>query len=168
MKAKEDSSRLIVTQMVKFAIFGGTAGLINIVMRYLFSDIFGADFFISVSVAYVIGMAANFLLNRNYNFPRGGRGHVQEIHSFVVIALFGLVLTNGLSACFLFVFGSLFSLNTMNLKALSHILAVCLVGLYSFFGHKYFTYKNGLLIGLRETFFKHDIDREGAKIVKKQ
>lgn len=139
-----------------YFVFSGFAALVNIGSRFVFSTVFLFPFPVSVTVAYCLGMVANYLLNRNFNFPKGPRGVIHEIRTFFIVAIFGLFLTNGLALLFKALFDYLVG-NMLNLKGIemaAHITAVGLTAIYSFFAHKHFTYRQGIRQEIRVLFHK--------------
>lgn len=132
-------------QILLYILFSGTAVLVNIGSRLLLSDYLNTGFYTAVTIAYMMGMLVNFLLNKNYNFPKGPRNSLNELRTFILVALFGLLLTNFFSYLLLAGF-TRFQINFgrfVSVQTAAHILAVGLVSVYSFFAHKYFTYKKG-------------------------
>ena len=98
------------------------------------------------ATAYFLGGIVNFTLNKIYTFPKGHRRSHQEARTFVVIAIIGLVLTNLFALFFLYI-----SINILDIlispkliEIYSHIVAVGLVAIYSFLGHKHLTFKGGI------------------------
>lgn len=145
-------SRLIIHQFIKYFAFSGIAALANIGLRFSLSTLSGVNFYLAVTIAYLLGMVINFALNKNLNFPRGPRPYYHEARSFVVVALVGLLLTNLFASFYLFTFDEVMttSLNAGVKETIALITAVGLVSIYSFFAHKYLTYRNGLRSGIRE------------------
>jgi putative flippase GtrA len=138
MDRKQDLTHQIVT----FSLLSGLAALVNIGSRIILSTFL--SFQIAVSGAYVLGMILNFILNKRFTFPDGPRKTMAELRTFSCIALFGLFLTNLLSAGFLLLYSAIISASNQFIETIAHISAVGLVGIYSFLGHKYFSYRQGL------------------------
>jgi putative flippase GtrA len=143
-------NKIIANQIIKFLIFSGAAALANIFLRIVLSDLAHLNFHLAISVSYFIGMIINFSLNKNFNFPEGPRKYTQEMQTFIVIALVGLFLTNILSGFFLKLMRGFHIFSSNINETASHILAVGIVSIYSFIGHKYFTYKKGLIFKFRK------------------
>jgi putative flippase GtrA len=150
MKVLKGMNKIVANQIIKFLIFSGAAALANIFLRIALSDLLHLNFYLAISVSYFVGMLINFLLNKNFNFPKGPRKYTQEMQTFIVIALIGLFLTNILSGFFLRIISGIHIFSSNNSKTISHILAVGVVSIYSFIGHKYFTYKKGLILKFRK------------------
>ena len=91
-------------------------------------------------------MLINFSFNKVYTFPKGSRPIHQEGRTFVGVAFIGLLLMNLFALLFVYISEKIFVIPKPDtlIKTYSHILAVGLVGFYSFLGHKYFTYRSGI------------------------
>jgi len=137
-----DRKQDLTHQIISFSLLSGLAALMNIVSRIILSRFL--TFQIAVTSAYVLGMILNFFLNKKFTFPDGPRKAAAELRTFSCIALFGLLLTNLLSAGCLALYSALISASEQALETLAHISAVALVGIYSFLGHKYISYRQGL------------------------
>ncbi|MEE9162241.1 MAG: GtrA family protein [Candidatus Neomarinimicrobiota bacterium] len=127
-------------------IFSGLAALTNISARYGFSTLLTMNFTLAIILAHGLGMVVSYTLNRNLNFPRGPRRPIHEIRTYLVVNITGLLITTGLSHLFLAGLVMWFAgeASRTQLETASHITAVALTGIYSFFGHKYFTYREGV------------------------
>tara|TARA_Y100001968_G_C19020544_1_gene554941 strand:- start:199 stop:648 length:450 start_codon:yes stop_codon:yes gene_type:complete len=132
-------------QALRYLLFAGTAAITNVISRYILSGYFSIAYYISISIAYVLGLFVNFFLNSNYNFPKSDRSNKQVLHTFFIIGLGGLILTEFLSHILLHFFEKNFvSYNSETIETMAHIVAVGMVFIYSFFAHKYFTYRDGI------------------------
>jgi len=148
-----------IVQFTKYIIYAGLATLVNLVGRFIFSETMHLPFNVAVTSAYLIGMLVNFLLNKKYTFAQGPRAWSQEIRSFTVLALLGLLLTNIFSLFSLYLLGKVFimmdlAVSTTILETSAHAIAVGLVAIYSFLGHKFFTFQHGLRIGTKNLINK--------------
>jgi len=137
-----DRKQDLTHQIIVFGILSGLAALVNIGSRIILSQFI--SFQIAVSGAYLFGMTLNFILNKRFTFPDGPRKTIAELRTFSCIALVGLLLTNILAAGCLVLFSQLFSASLPTIETMAHTTAVGLVGVYSFLGHKYFSYRQGL------------------------
>ena len=143
-------------QFVRFVAFSGLAALTNLLVGVLLYDAVGLEqgweYGISVSVAFLAGMAVSFALNRWLTFGPSGRSVYREMRTFLVVSLGGLILTVTLS----YVFRNTAVAGLMSIKwvaaripagvttdMLSHFVAVGLVTFYSFACHKLFSFGPG-------------------------
>ena len=138
----------VIRQIALYGAFSGLAAGVNIGSRYLLS-IGGRSFTWSVILAYGLGMIVNFLLNRYYNFPRGPRAAVHEMYTFLVIAGLGLVITIVVSNLLIPVVQALPGAWAVGeAETAAHVTAVGLTAVYRFWGHKFFTFREGVRTGL--------------------
>jgi len=149
MRAPDGEDHL--NQFTRFMIFSGLAALTNIIARYGFSTLLNVNFTLAIVLAHGLGMMVSYTLNRNLNFPRGPRQAIHEIRTYLVVNITGLLMTTGFSHLFLAALGTWLAGDgpQTRLETASHISAVGLTGIYSFFGHKYFTFRYGLREGAR-------------------
>jgi len=141
-------------QFIKFCFFAGLAAASNIGARYIFS-IVGMNYQVAVVSAYTIGMVINFLLNRQYSFPKGARQIIQEARTFIVVALIGLLLTIVLATLFVFIMQKMsLGLQLNIIETVSHVASVGIVAIYSFFAHKYLTFRKGIREGIKNLIKK--------------
>lgn len=147
MKALSDKAP-VIRQIALYGAFSGLAAGVNIGSRYLLST-GGLSFTWSVILAYGLGMIVNFLLNRHYNFPRGPRAAVHEMSTFLVIAGLGLVITTVVSNLLIPVVQAWpGAWAAGEAETVAHVTAVGLTAVYSFGGHKFFTFREGVRAGL--------------------
>ena len=136
-------------EICKFFIFSGLAALINIFFGLILYNVFNFYYYLSVAIAYFIGKIFNFFMSKFYIFPSGTRKSVQEFITYSTISCIGFFLTLLLTALFYNLSKKFIFLNLKTSKAISHILAVGFVGIYSFIGHKFFSFKKGLINTLK-------------------
>jgi putative flippase GtrA len=148
----------LARQFLRYVLCAGLAALVNFLAGSLLVDGFGFTsawhFPLAVALAYVLGMAVNFVLNRHYTFASDRRG-IDQARTFVVVALSGLVLTTCIAAlarsaltllgggAFAFLPGSFSTPET-----LSRALAIALASVYSFTAHKHLTFNRGIRLPL--------------------
>ena len=91
-------------------------------------------------------MFVNFILNKKNTFPKSNRLMKHEAKTFILIALIGLLFTNILSLIIMITLQRAFenNLSSSIIRTFSHISSVAFVSIYSFFGHKFFTFNEGI------------------------
>ena len=146
---KEHMNKVVLSQIINFLVFSGIAALANILLRMVLSELAHLNFYLAITASYCLGMVINFSLNKRFNFPKGPRKYIEEMQTFLIIALVGLFLTNMLSGVFFKLISKLHIFDVGVSETASHILAVGVVSIYSFIGHKYFTYMKGLILRFR-------------------
>lgn len=145
-------------QFLRYLLCAGLAALVNFLAGSLLVDGFGLasawEFPLAVAAAYGLGMAVNFLLNRNYTFASDRRG-IDQARTFVVVALSGLALTTCVASLARPVLALLGAGTFAFLPApfgtpetLSRLLAIALASVYSFTAHKHFTFNRGIRLPL--------------------
>ena len=97
-------------------------------------------------------MVVNWSLNRVVTFPASGRRKLSELRTFVVVALIGLLLTVALAAGFRSTLAPYIAelvvragwLPAPSAETTAQVMAVAMVGVYSFLGHKWLTFADGI------------------------
>ena len=76
-KSAKSADGALLRQLVRFALFSGTAAAVNLATGYLLYEILGYSsgflYGLSVAVAFLAGMVVSYLLNRRYTFALAGR-----------------------------------------------------------------------------------------------
>ncbi|MDP6705671.1 MAG: GtrA family protein [Alphaproteobacteria bacterium] len=151
------------TQFLKFLLFSGLAAAANFLVGLFFYNVLGWDaawsYKLAVMLGFVAGMVVSFALNRAFTFARSGRRLHQEMHTFVIVSLGGLLLTVVLAASLrawttpwliaALPPGTLLARLAGDAEATSHFLAIGLVAFYSFTSHRLFTFDKGISYYLR-------------------
>jgi putative flippase GtrA len=140
-------------QFPRFVVFSGIAALTNLGVGYLLYQSAGLNqrwqYGLSVSVAFLAGMAVSFILNRSFTFDPSGRPVQHEMRTFFIVSLGGLVLTVALTYLFrAAVIAALVVLPSLAARTpaavtpdvIGHFTAVGCVGFYSFACHKLFSF----------------------------
>lgn len=127
----------LTPQLLRFLICGGLAALINWLARIGLSSTM--PFTEAIVVAYLIGMAAGFVLYRGIVWPASGKDWHQQLAPFIVVNLMGagVVLVSTLA---LVQVASLLGLRTPLSEALCHGLAIAIGAAFNYYGHNRFTF----------------------------
>jgi len=106
---------------------------------------------LSVALAFLLGTAVSFILNRRYTFDSSRRRIPAQIRTFLFVSLGGLLLTVVLSGLFrAAILPRLLPVPAgIDLELSAHLAAVALVALYSFTAHKLFSFGRGIRFFLR-------------------
>jgi putative flippase GtrA len=145
-------------QFLRYLLCAGLAALVNFLAGSLLVDGFGFtsawEFPVAVAAAYSLGMAVNFVLNRNCTFTSDRRG-IDQARTFIIVALSGLALTTCVaalarSALALLGAGAFAFLPAPfgTPETLSRLFAIALASVYSFTAHKHFTFNRGIRLPL--------------------
>jgi putative flippase GtrA len=138
-------------QFLRYVLCAGAAAGVNFAVGSVLVDGFGFTtphrFPVAVALAYIAGMAVNFLLNQRVTFCSDRTGLAQA-RTFIVVALSGLALTIVIAGLCRAALGPLLADNRLGPLAspetLSRVAAIGLAAVYSFAAHKYFTFNRGL------------------------
>ena len=69
-RTKKAASYLYKNSLVRFLIVGGLGTLINLVVFFIFADIFGKEKNIASIIAFVVAVTQNYVLNHTWSFKK--------------------------------------------------------------------------------------------------
>ena len=103
-------------------------------------------FYLFVSVAFILAVVNNFLLNQWWTFQVHGKGQKRRFIKFLLVALGGLCLSNVLMFLFIRIFDSVFVysgvvIGTVMLVVLAKVCTSLLVLIWNFLVNKYWTFR---------------------------
>jgi len=134
---------LLGSRFVRFLLAGGLAALLNFGSRFLY-NLF-VDFSTAVVLAFFTGLTAGYLLSKRYVFTSSGNSVTQEIFWFVLVNLFALAQTWGLSVYLAHMLpGYLHFAGARSNEladAIAHGAGVLLPVFTSYIGHMYLTFR---------------------------
>lgn len=140
-------------EFLRFLVFGGLAALTNLGIGYILYSNDLLPYFFAVFFGSASGLLVNFLCNYYFNFRYRGRTLIHQFSTFFIVAGVGTLL-NALIAKLFLLFGhwllpalpasALKTLLTAHLEIGCHILSIGVVTFYSFLGHKYFSFNEGI------------------------
>jgi putative flippase GtrA len=108
---------------------------------------------VAIAIGYLLGMLVNFGLNRRYTFRGSARTRLDQGRTFVVVALSGLALTSLVAALARTLLRSTSTAADLTMlpfarfltpETLGQLIAIGAVSVYSFAGHKYLTFADGI------------------------
>ena len=145
-------------QFAFFLLFGGSAALANLLVGWL---LYGTGlspalpYWSATGIAAAAGLVINFALNYAFNFRFRQRSALRQFATFCAVALVGVALTSALSDMVLALLAPAASGlrdggQPVALKFVAHVVAVALVAVYSFFGHKYLSFNIGIYARLNQ------------------
>ncbi len=128
---------LLANQFARFLAAGGAAALANFGSRFLFSEFMAFEY--AVVLAFFVGLGSGYLLSRTYVFARSMHPVHVEMTYYVFVNLLALLQTWLLSVY-------LAKLLTPQLgmdwgQAVAHLAGIMLPVITSYFGHRYFTFR---------------------------
>jgi putative flippase GtrA len=147
----------IAVQYLRYVACSACAALTNFTVG--FALVQGAGFTsglrypLAIACGYASGMIVNFVLNRHFTFSGSDRTRLEQSRTFFVVAITGLVLTSVVASAARSLFdlvlpgtpllgGSLAPLGTA--ETIGQVIAIGLVSIYSFAGHRYLTFNRGI------------------------
>ncbi|MDA9637002.1 GtrA family protein [SAR86 cluster bacterium] len=117
---------------------GGIAALANLVARFILN--FYISFEIAVIFAYFIGVLVAYFLTRIYVFiPKKGASS-NEFFRFVQVNILSAIIVWSVSVFLQNIFFPYISYSLYS-KEISHLIGVLSPILFSFFAHKFYTFK---------------------------
>ena len=129
-------SRRTIRLFLNYCWIGGFATVVDTGALVLFRVKFGLYVWLSAALAYLCGMATNFLLNKYLNFASNSRSFVKQARTFFIVATIGLALKAGLMECFV---------QVVHMRLLvAQVVAVGIVMVWSFWGHHRMTFRGGI------------------------
>ena len=133
----EQPDTLLNRQFPRFLAAGGLAALANFSSRFLFSLFM--PFESAVLLAFLVGLASGFLLSRWYVFAESANALHIQVGYYLLVNLLALAQTWLLS-----VYGARWLAPQLGLElaqALAHLAGIMLPVFSSYFGHRYFTFR---------------------------
>lgn len=119
-----------LVQLFRYVFVGGTAFVADFGSLYLLTEYAGLHYLVSATIAFVIGLAVNYLLSTLWVFQaRKVRNPYMEFLFFALIGVVGL----GLNALIMYVFTDLLAVYYL----LSKIISTFLVFMWNFLARKY-------------------------------
>lgn len=123
---------------MRYLIAGGIAALANIGSRWLLSLWLPFEF--AVVAAFLVGLAAGFLLMRQFAFGSGRRSAQAQFVTYLGVNFFALLQTVVISSALLRVFLPAIGVHSYR-EGIAHVVGVVVPVVTSYFGHKRFTFR---------------------------
>jgi len=125
-------------QFVLFILVGGGAAVVNFSIRFFFDDFMGYGS--AVICSYLTGMVLAFILMRFFVFEKTEKGAKEEFKLFVLVNIFAVFLTWGVSVGLAEYLFPVISFDWYRYE-ISHMFGIIIPAFSSYFGHKKFTFK---------------------------
>jgi putative flippase GtrA len=136
--ARHHLDLLLSRQFGLFIVAGGVAALIHWGSRIWLNEF--VEFKLALVLAYVIGIATAFMLNKLMVFPGSGRALRAEINYFVLFNVAAFPLVWGAS-----VFLADYALPelgiSLHVREIAHAIAIALPLVLNFYLHKFITFR---------------------------
>jgi len=118
--------------LIGYVMCAGIATLVDMGLLFLFTEYLDVWYLYSAALSYLAGMFANFTLNKYLNFRNRSARVAAQFGLFAGVALVGLAFNQ----IILYLLVTLAGIWYMTAK----VITVCLVLLWSFYGHKRLTF----------------------------
>jgi len=83
-------------QLLKFCIVGASGYVVNLVVFYAMIHWVGAQYLVASVVAFLVAWLNNFVLNRQWTFPKVGASPVRQAAKYLVVSVIGLMVNLGI------------------------------------------------------------------------
>ncbi|MBN2461366.1 MAG: GtrA family protein [Candidatus Cloacimonetes bacterium] len=93
-------NRIILRQMVLYALIGLSGMLLDFAVYYLLSSLVGIHYLIANIISVILAITNNYLLNLHFNFRTFNRIYRRYI-TFLMIGLAGLVISSVMVTLFI-------------------------------------------------------------------
>jgi len=129
---------MIERRFILFIAASGLAAVANFGSRIALSQFM--PYVPAIILAYLVGMATAFLLNRTYVFKDADKPLASQVMWFVAVNALALLQTLLVSLLFSHIVFPWMGL-TFHPETLAHALGVIAPAVVSYFGHKHFTFR---------------------------
>jgi putative flippase GtrA len=83
-------------QLLKFCIVGASGYVVNLVVFYALIHGFGAHYMVASFIAFLVAWLNNFVLNRQWTFPKGAASPLLQAVKYMLVSVVGLVVNLGI------------------------------------------------------------------------
>lgn len=125
-------------QFLSFILVGGFAAVVNFTSRFVYSEF--VSFGTAVILAYITGMVTAFTLNKLFVFEKSAHSTQKELFYFTLVNLAAAIQTYFISIGLAQYAFPNFAF-TFYPEAVAHAFGVVFPVFTSFFGHKYFSFR---------------------------
>lgn len=116
-------------QFLRYTLVGGAAFIVDFGSLFIFTDVFGIYYLLSATIAFILGLIANYALSISWVFNKRTLDNMwSEFTIFAVIGIIGL----GLNDLFMWFFTDYVNLYYL----FSKIIAAALILFWNFFARK--------------------------------
>lgn len=130
---------MITRQFLLFLIAGGIAAAVNFGSRIVLSH--WIHYLPAIVVAYCLGMATAFLLNRTMVFQQSGKALKHQVTWFIIVNLAAVAQTIGISLLLARWLLPALGVDFHN-ETIAHAFGVAVPVVTSYFGHKHLSFSS--------------------------
>ena len=120
-------------RFARYAGFGGFTFAFDLILLFVFTDVFGWNYALSAAVAFLFAVSINYLVVRNLVFPGSNRRISQTYPTFIAIALVGMSIVTGLIIIFVEYFGWHY--------LMARIVIAAIVGIWNYSMNLFFNFR---------------------------
>jgi putative flippase GtrA len=131
-------------EFVKFVGLGAIAALVNFASRFAFDRFMPYE--AAVVCAYLVGMVVAFILFQKFVFGDAGNGQLTQVFRFTVVNIVGLIVAVAVSSLLARVVLPAIGWTLLPYTT-AHLVGITAPTITSYFGHKFFTYRQALVVG---------------------
>ena len=130
---REQTDKTLI-QFIRYFFVGGTAFIVDIGSLYILTEFFGIYYLISATIAFILGLIANYLLSISWVFNKRTLDNKKlEFGIFTIIGIIGLVL----NAVLIWFFTEYIQIYYM----LSKIITAAIILVWNFSARKYVLFR---------------------------
>jgi putative flippase GtrA len=86
----------IIHKLIKFSIVGFSGLIIDFGLTYLFKEKYKMNKYVANSLGFIVAASSNYIFNKLWTFENTELNITAQYTSFFLIALMGLLITNGM------------------------------------------------------------------------
>ncbi len=148
MRHLAESNRKEVRRFAKFAIVGAAGSVTDLAVMNIASILFGAPYWLAITLGFTIAVLQNFALNRIWTFPEShSRDARTQLIQFAIVSVIGLVLNlvvamgihHALESFWITQFGA--EMGTLVSKNFAKLFAIGVVLFWNFTANRLWTYR---------------------------
>ena len=123
----------MILQLLKFIIIGFSGLIIDFLITFLCKEKIKLNGYISNSIGFSFAACSNYFINRIWTFKSINTEILNELSSFFLIAIIGLIINN-------IILYSIINQYRINFY-FAKLIAIILTTLWNFFGNFYITFQ---------------------------
>jgi putative flippase GtrA len=122
-----------IKRFVKYSVVGVSTFLLDLLLLYIFTDIFSINYLVSTLVAFLTAVSINYFICRRQVFSSSKRGIKDGYLYFLIIIFFGVIITLGL----MYVLVDILNIYVLHAR----IIVAGFVGIFNFLINDKFNFK---------------------------
>lgn len=117
---------------LKFLVAGGICGLLDLILLYLFTSVFGLWYLYSGIISFFIVSVFGFFLNKKITFQDARKNSPNQYVKYIIVILIGMIINN----IFLFVLTGVFAVWYIASRIFSSLIAL----IWNYYGNRRFIF----------------------------